>query len=165
MNDQRHELERCGECGMKVSGGTAGCRAAFDRVAMPAPGENPWLPWRRLMVDVYALQHPDGFCVSATSLAAHLTGIAWIGEHPSDAAAGSDQLRRWLNGKPALVKPPLPASYGDVPIDSLVDARTPEQIAAAVNRWTASTWQAYASLHAIAREWVAHALAYRGHAR
>ena len=150
---------------MRIVGGTDGCRAVFDQVALPTPRESPFLPWRRLIVDVYALQHPDPFCVSATSLAAHLTGVAWIIEHPADAAAGNDQLRRWLNSKPALIKPPLPRAYGDVRIDALADARTPQQIAAAIDRWTAATWHAYASLHAIAREWIAQALAYRGHAR
>jgi hypothetical protein len=98
-------------------------------------------------------------------LAAHLTGVAWIVEHPRDAAAGSDQIRRWLNSKPALVKPPLPASYGDVRIDSLADARAADQAAATVARWAASTWEAYAPLHAVARDWIARALAYRGDAR
>ena len=148
-----------------VAGGTEACRATFDRIAMPPPGGNPFLGWRRLLVDTYALQHPDPYCISATSLAAHLTGVAWILEHPRDGAAGSDQIRRWLNSKPALIKPPLPASYGDVLIDSLVGISTPEDISTAVSRWAASTWEAYATLHPTARDWIARAFAYRGHAR
>jgi uncharacterized protein DUF5946 len=148
-----------------ISGGTTACRVLFDRLALPVPGDNLWLPWRRLIVDTYALQHPDPFCVSATSLAAHLTGLAWIIDHPRDAAAGSEQLRRWLNGKPQLVKPPLPASFGDVRIDAVVESHAPADIAAAVGRWSAATWQAYAPLHTIAREWIAQALAYRGRGR
>ena len=165
MNDHRQGPETCGGCGLIIGGGSEGCRATFDRIALPTPGDNRFLPWRRLLVDTYALQHPDPFCVSATSLAAHLTGVAWIVDHPSDAAAGSDRIRRWLNSKPALVKPPLPASYGDVRIDALVDARDPQDIAAVVNRWAVSTWEAYAVLHPLARDWIAQALAYRGHAR
>jgi hypothetical protein len=98
-------------------------------------------------------------------LAAHLTGVAWILEHPSDAATGSDRIRRWLNSKPALVKPKLPTSNGKVLIDSLVGISVPEGIATAVDRWAASTWEAYATLHPTARDWIARALAYRGHAR
>ena len=117
------------------------------------------------MVDTYSLQHPDPFCVSAISLAAHLTGLAWILEHRGDAARGSDQLRRWLNSRPALVKPELPASYGEVRIDACGRRRDPGAAGAAVDRWAGATWAAYAPLHPIARAWIAQALAYRGHAR
>ena len=132
MNARRHDVERCGGCGLVVSGGTAGCRAIFDRLAMPILGENPFLPLRRLIVDVYALQHPDPFCVSATSLAAHLTGAGWILEY------GRDQIRRWLNSRPGLVKPPLLASYGDVTLDVVVNAQ-PSTVADGVDQWARST--------------------------
>jgi hypothetical protein len=35
----------------------------------------------RMIVDTYCLQHPDRYCVSAKSLAAHLTGLCWLIEH------------------------------------------------------------------------------------
>lgn len=163
MKDERDGLECCGGCGMRVAGGTAGCRALFDD--LNAPGAAGPLPdFRRLIVDVYALQHPDPFCVSAISLAAHLTGVAWILEHRGDAAHGSEQIRRWLNSRPALVKPPLPGSYGEVTIDAIVAAMG-DEVAGAVDRWARSAWSAYAPLHGVAREWIASALAYRGHAR
>ena len=165
MNERIHVLERCGECGLVVNGGTDGCRAVFNQVAVPTPGANPYLPFRRLIVDTYSLQHPDPYCVSATSLAAHLTGVAWILEYRDDLASGSDQIRRWLNSKPRIRKPVLPASYGELRIDSVAGGRTSEDIARAVDGWARSTWSAYASLQAIAREWIEQALAYRGHAR
>jgi uncharacterized protein DUF5946 len=165
MIGERLELDRCGGCGLTVDGGTAGCRAIFDRLALPALADNPFVPWRRLLVDTYSLQHPDPFCVSATSLAAHLTGLGWILEYRGDAASGSDQLRRWLNSRPVLVKPPLPSSYGDVRIDALLETGSADEIAAAVRRWAETTWQAYAALHPTARDWIARALAYRGRAR
>jgi hypothetical protein len=161
----RPELNRCGGCGLIVVGGTNACRAIFDRLALPVPADNPFLRWRRLLVDTYALQHPDPFCVSATSLAAHLTGLGWILEYRGDAASGSEQLRRWLNSKPVLVKPPLPSSYGDVRIDALLDAQSADEVAAAMRRWADATWRAYAALQPTAREWIARALAYRGEAR
>jgi hypothetical protein len=150
---------------MTIEGGTSACRELFDRLAMPTPDGNPFLPWQRLIVDTYALQHPDPFCLSAISLAAHLTGVGWILEHRGDAANGSDQIRRWLNSRPALVKPPLPASYGDMTIDCIARAETPAAIADAVDAWARSAWQAYTPVHGVARDWIAQALAYRGHAR
>ena len=157
-------MDRCGQCGLMVSGGTDACRSMFDRLAVPSPETSGLLPLRRLVVDTYALQHPDPFCISATSLAAHLTGVGWILEYRGDAAHGSEQLRRWLNSKPALTRPRLPASYGDVRIDS-VAASTPGAPGPVIDRWARSTWAAYAPLHAIARDWIEQALAYRGHAR
>jgi hypothetical protein len=158
-------MDKCGGCGLVVSGGAEACRALFDQIAAPIPGGTPLLPFRRLVVDTYALQHPDPFCVSATSLAAHLTGVGWILEYRGSATSGSDQIRRWLNSRPALVKPALPASYGDVRIDAIAEVSARGAVEAAVDRWARSTWAAYAPLHPIAREWIAHALAYRGHAR
>ena len=165
MTAARTEPDRCDGCGLIVAGGTAGCRAIFDRLALLSRAGNPLLPWQRLLVDVYSLQHPDPYCLSATSLAAHLTGLGWILEYGGDAASGSDQLRRWLNSKPVLVKPPLPSSYGDVRIDALLEAQAADEIAATVRQWADTTWRAYAALHPTARDWIALALAYRGHAR
>jgi hypothetical protein len=150
---------------MMIDGGTAACRELFDRLTLAAPDGNRLLRWRRLLVDTYALQHPDPFCVSATSLAAHLTGVGWILDYGGDAANGSDQIRRWLNSRPELIKPPLPASFGDVTIAAVADATTAAEVEPAVGVWARATWSAYAPLHEVARAWIERALAYRGHAR
>jgi hypothetical protein len=165
ITGNRQHGEACGGCGLIIGGGARGCREIFDRLALPVPGDNPFLRSRRLLVDVYALQHPDMFCVSATSLAAHLTGVGWILEYQGDAASGSNQIRRWLNSRPALIKPTLPVSYGDVRIDAMAGARTEADAARAADSWARSTWTAYASLHATAHDWIERALAYRGAAR
>ena len=112
----------------------------------------------RLMVDTYSMQHPERYCKSAKSLAAHLTGLAWLMEHGGDRALGSEPLRRWLNGRSDLEKPPIPGFRGVLTIADVRGARDPEAYALAVERWARSTWEAYAPLHELAREWIRLAL-------
>jgi hypothetical protein len=150
---------------MVVSGGSAGCREMFDRLGVPSPNDNPVMRVRRLFVDTYSLQHPDPFCVSATSLAAHLTGVGWILEYNGNAANGSEQIRRWLNSRPALIKPTLPATYGEVTIAAVAQTGASGDVERAVALWAQATWSAYSPLHAVAHDWIERALAYRGGAR
>ena len=115
---------------------------------------------RRLAVDCYCLQHPDRYCVSAKSLAAHLTGLAWALEF-GGGGEGLAGLQRWLSGKVPLVKPELPERFGGVTVADAAEAEDPP---AAVDAWARSTWAAYAELHPIARRWVETATA-RGRRR
>ena len=84
--------------------------------------------YHRIVVDVYAMQHPERYGRSAKSFAAHLT------------------------------KPPLPPSYGVVTIRELVDAEDPVSNGDVLHLWARSTWDAYVSLHATARFWIAASL-------
>jgi hypothetical protein len=111
----------------------------------------------RLTLDVYCLQHPDRYCVSAKSLAAHLTGLAWAMEHES-WEVGHQLLQRWLNGRVPLVKPPLPDSRGAITIGDVHHVTDRQEYSLAVVRWARSTWDAYAPLQVIARAWMAQAV-------
>jgi hypothetical protein len=112
----------------------------------------------RMMVDTYSLQHPDRYCASAKSLAAHLTGLCWLIEHDGNRAIGSDPLRRWLNGKPPIQRPELPAFRGTITIADVRETSDPLAYAQAVERWAHSTWKAYSSLQPLARQWISQAL-------
>ncbi len=151
---------RCTGCGLTVPGGTEGCRERFE--ALHARAYDWGVPYalHRLAVDTYTLQHPDRYCVSAKSLAAHLTGLCWALEHGGHPA-GLRALQRWLNGTPALTKPPLPATHGALTVAEVCSASDADAYAHAVERWARATWQAYAALHPLARRWVAAALARR----
>jgi hypothetical protein len=65
----------CSGCGVQIEGGTAGCRALFDGLALRRFSELAYAQLQFKMVDTYAVQHPDEFCSSAKSLAAHLCGL------------------------------------------------------------------------------------------
>ncbi|MDQ3870181.1 MAG: DUF5946 family protein [Chloroflexota bacterium] len=150
---------QCAGCGAWIRDGTAGCQAIFEEIGARAWADLRYARRQRMVVDTYCLQHPERYCVSAKSLAAHLTGLAWAfeyGEHPSVARA----VLRFLDGNPSLQKPDLPASRGAMTIAD-VAASGPDGFAAAVEGWAHCTWDAYAALQPLARQWIEEALAGR----
>jgi hypothetical protein len=142
-----------------VEGGTAGCQGIFDGLLARDFSDVAYFRVHRMLVDTYCLQHPDRYCVSAKSLAAHLTGLCWLLEHGGNRAIGSEPLRRWLNGTPRIEKPEAPSFRGSLTVADVREAADPEAHARAVELWARSTWEAYSSLHALARHWIQQALA------
>lgn len=147
------ELQPCDGCGLRVEGGTAGCQAFFDELIARDFSNALYFRVHRLMVDVYSLQHPARYCKSVKSLAAHLCGLYGILESDASRAVGDEAFRRWLDGKVDLEKPELPSFRGELTIESVRDASDPGTYARAVERWARSTWDAYAPLHPLARDW------------
>ena len=120
----------------------------YDRLSMSmTTGIGPPYTVRRLAVDAYCLQHPDRYCVSAKSLAAHLTGLCWAVEF-GGGESGLKSLQAWLNGRVDLIKPPLPASFGRLTIAEV------EPTIPSIDRWAHSVWDAYSGLRETARAWV-----------
>lgn len=147
----------CGGCGWRVDGGTAGCRERFETLLARDFSDARFFGVHRLSVDCYALQHPDDYCASAKSLAAHLVGLAVIVEGEANPAIGSSDLRDWLDGNRALDKPALPAERGAVTLGDLEAIEEPGAWREAVRQWADSVWAAYTPLHGLAREWLAQA--------
>ena len=114
-----------------------------------------------MTVDTYSLQHPDRYCISAKSLAAHLTGLCWLLELAGNRAVGSESLRRWLDGQPRMEKPAVPSFRGRLTVADVRDAADPDAYARAVEAWARSTWEAYASLHSLAHHWIEQASSFR----
>lgn len=145
---------------MQVKGGETGCQGVFEKLVARDFGNVLYFRSHRMLVDIYALQHPERYCASPKSLAAHLTGLCWLLERDGNRAVGGEALRRWLNGPAKMEKPAsLPARRGDLTIASVVLTRDPESHARAVEAWARSAWQAYAALHPLARRWIDEALA------
>ena len=147
-------MDACGGCGLAIAGGETACQALFDAFRLHETAElAPSYASTRLTVDVYCLQHPDRYCVSAKSLAAHLTGLAWAIER-GGSDAGLRALQRWLNGRVEITKPQVPGFRGTVTIGDLRDITDRESYLLAADGWARSTWDAYAPLHATARLWI-----------
>jgi hypothetical protein len=108
-------------------------------------------------VDAFALQHPDRYCASAKSFAAHLTGLCAAVAHNSHPSV-LQATRRWLDGKRPLVKPALPTNRGALTIAEVSVQIDPVPYAHAVQRWARCTWAACSALHALARAWIQEAL-------
>jgi hypothetical protein len=149
----------CAGCGRQVEGGTAGCRADFDNLVGRDFGDARFFASHRLFVDVYALQHPDEFCRSAKSLAAHLVGLHLIVERGIGAATGAPALRGWLDGPGALTRPQVPADRGSVTLGDLIGIDHPARWREALLHWAEHTWEAWRELHPLARQWADEALA------
>jgi len=149
--------EACASCGLIVAHGTEGCQRLFESVGLREYEDIRIARYHRIVVDVYAMQHPDRYGRSAKSFAAHLTGLcAWIDDE-AGAQAVNAVVQRWLSGPSPIEKPSLPAGYGAVTIRELVETDDPVRYGEVVRRWARTTWDAYASLHDTAREWTATA--------
>ena len=151
-------IDTCGGCGLVVSGGTDGCQSLMDECLALHFTQPAYFGVHRLFVDVYCLQHPERYCISFKSLAAHLGHLCWTLEQGGTRAVPSEAIRQWVERQPHLEKPKLPAFRGALTIDLVRRAETPADHHEAVERWASSTWDAHADLHAIARKWVSSAL-------
>lgn len=149
--------EACGGCGWVVDGGTAGCRSRFEALLARDFSDARFFAVHRLFVDCYCLQHPDEYCASAKSLAAHLVGLAQILDEAASPATGSPGLRNWLDGERVLEKPAVPAERGAVTPGDLEGIEEPEAWRTAIRRSAESTWHAFRELHPVARRWAAEA--------
>jgi hypothetical protein len=150
-------MEPCEGCGLMVDRGTEGCQSLFDELRARQLVVSTY-QLQRLTVDTYCLQHPDRYCVSAKSLAAHLTGLCWALEF-SGRPSGLKALQHWLDGPGRGVeKPPVPSFRGALTVADVSGALDAENCAAAIQKWARATWDAYSALHAVARRWVEEAL-------
>ena len=147
-------MERCSGCGWMIDRGTEGCRARFNDILARDFSDARFFRTHRLLVDTYCLQHPDEYCASGKSLAAHLAGLCAILENGASKAAGPPSLHKWLSGPRQLSKPPLPPTRGAMTFGDLPDTDDPVRWSAALQEWAESTWAAYACVHDTAREWL-----------
>src|SRR5688572_9267647 len=150
---------RCPECGAVVIGGRAGCQQLFDEVLAREFGDFRYAREHRLMVDAYALQHPDEYMRSAKSYAAHLTGAYAAIEHGSVAEANR-AVQQWLSGSKALHRPdqPQPGQRGALTILHVHMATDPDDHVRRVREWAKSVWAAWSTYRQIAKQWTDEAI-------
>jgi len=151
-------MKPCEGCGAPAPGGATGCQSMFEELLARDFSDVAYFSVHRLLVDTYALQHPERYCASPKSLAAHLMGLCWAMEMGGRRSIGSESLRAWLDGPARVQKPEIPSHRGKL---TIADVRSASDVAAhvrAVDLWARSTWTAYASLHATARDWIEQAL-------
>ena len=155
------DLALCDGCGLATEGGEAGCQALFDRLIERDFSNALFFRHHRLAVDTYSLQHPERYCKSGKSFAAHLVGLQKILEANVSSAVGDGSVQKWLNGSRTLDRPDPPRFRGKLTIADAVAIDDPEEYGAAVRKWAESTWDAYQPLHDLARTWAREA--HRGH--
>jgi Family of unknown function (DUF5946) len=149
--------DRCPDCGAPVEGGRAGCQALWDEIALRAYSEPGYAATHDLAFDTYCMQHPERYCRSAKSYAAHLTrlccGLEHEGKHKVYQA-----IQQSLSGAVQIERPVAPTNVGKITVADLKAARSVEEHAETVHAWANSVWQAYAEQHELARGWMNTAL-------
>jgi hypothetical protein len=145
--------EPCPSCGAPL-GGRAGCQAAFDAASAAAWSSPARGAVHNLVVDAYAMQHPEEYGRSAKSYAAHLLGLCCGVEHPGDRDLYWS-IARWLDGGRDLLKPQLLRTRGDRTIADVAAIEDDAAFAAAVRAWARAVWDAYSSQHPQAHQWLA----------
>jgi len=109
----------------------------------------------RLTVDAYSLQHSEQFMRTAKSFVAHLTGMCAAMEN-DDAASINRAVQEWLNGPRAIERPDdvPPGRRGDLTVVDVLAVQDPQQYLERIREWARGTWSAWATHHALAREWI-----------
>ncbi len=151
-------VEFCPACGARVTGGRDGCQALWDEVHAQALQVVGGLPLPEAAFDAYCLQHPETYCVSAKSYAAHLTRLCCGVEHPGDARVLA-AIQRWLNGSPRLQKPALLPNRGQICVTEVWQAGSAAERSRTARAWVLNVWQAYTPQQALARLWLNSAVA------
>ena len=149
--------ERCPDCGAQVSGGREGCQALFDALTARALNDPAYAALRDLALDTYCMQHPEKYCRSAKSYAAHLSRLCCgleFGGDPRVYAA----IQKWLNHPGSLAKPEVLPFFGHLTVTSVYQADSPQENLRRVRAWAEEVWTAYAPQQSLARDWVREAL-------
>ncbi len=152
--------EFCPDCGAQGVAGREGCEVLFQALTGKAFSNVGWFALHRLVVDVYALQHPDKYCRSGKSLVAHLTGVCVALEYGERKTAVNRAIQQWLSGasQPLRPDPPPPRQRGQLTIVSISQARSLPEFHDALYTWARDVWQAWQSLHPYAHECIQAAL-------
>ena len=141
----------CPACGARL-GGRAGCQAAFDRLSADSWTSPVRGAVHNLLVDAYAMQHPEEYGKSAKSYIAHLTALCCGVEHAGDSRKYW-KIARWLDGATTIEKPALLSTRGGMTIADVADVETaayPDRVRA----WARDVWSAYADQQPLARRWL-----------
>jgi Family of unknown function (DUF5946) len=142
----------CPSCGARL-GGREGCQSAFDQLSAQAWSSPVRGAAHNLVVDTYAMQHPEEYGRSPKSYAAHLTALCCGIEHPGDQKPYW-AIARWLDGPVAVEKPPLIRQRGTLTIADVSAAAGEDEYADLVRRWAREVWAAYADQQKLARTWL-----------
>lgn len=112
------------------------------------------MSFHQLIVDSYAVQHPDGTDPRAIrSVGIHLMTLCLVLERGADPALGP-RLHRQMVDRPVfhhLVPPPSRGRLTalDVPLDG-----DPQAVRRAVYDWAGEAWTAWSTHHDTVRQWI-----------
>jgi hypothetical protein len=142
----------CPSCGARL-GGRQGCQSAFDQLSADAWTSPVRGAVHNLVVDTYAMQHPEEYGRSPKSYATHVTALCCGIEHADDQKLYW-AISRWLDGPATVDKPPLIPRRGSLSIADVYAVAREAEYADLVRRWAGEVWAAYADQQKLARKWL-----------
>ena len=142
--------DKCPDCGAPV-GGREECQKLFDEVMAREFSSPALFSVHRTTVDCYALQHPERYCASFKSFAAHLTDLYCTIEHGNNPAM-LRAVHVGLNGRHDRARPPFVEDRGEITIQSVYDSADAVSHRKAVEVWARCVWRAWPQYHDFARE-------------
>jgi hypothetical protein len=151
-------VDRCEFCGAIVAGGYEGCRSLFNEITAQSFSSASHFTIHRAAVDCYALQHPEYFCISAKSYAAHLSGVCVAIEYNSSVEVNA-AIQKWLSGSIDLQKTKVLIERGELTVLHIQNIIDPQEHTQHVMEWCADVWANYSELQDVARSYVQAALA------
>ena len=112
------------------------------------------MAFHQLVVDAYAVQHPDGRDPRAVqSVGIHLMTLCMFLERGTDPALGT-RLHRRMVDRPVFHYLQRPPSHGRLTMLSVPLGGDPAHARAASYAWAQDAWTAWAAHHQTVRAWV-----------
>jgi hypothetical protein len=135
-------------------GSAPGCWLRFTEILAKEFGDIRYGSVHQLTVDAYAVQHP-GLPArrTAQSVAVHLVGLCLALERGRSAMELPYLRKCFVEARrpfPWLEPPP---DMGELTVNDVVAASTPEEHRTLVDRWARSAWGAWSRHHAHVRAW------------
>lgn len=129
----------------------------FDELTIQAYNYPHYATVQALAFDTYCMQHPETYCRSAKSYAAHLMRLCCGVEHDGNPAMYA-AIRHWLDGAMIIQKPTVLTSFGSIIIVDVRAACNSTEHQQRVRVWATHVWDAYATQHELAHNWLQLAL-------
>lgn len=152
-HDAEERALPCPACGAPL-GGRAGCQAAFDSLSARSYSSPARGAVHNLLVDVYAVQHPEEYGVSAKSYIRHLYALGVLLEFPGNARLYWATPARG-RPVPAPPKPALLRSRGTLTVAHAMAAADDPAYQRCLREWAEAVWAAYAPQHDLYRRYLA----------
>jgi hypothetical protein len=143
----------CPACGAPL-GGRAECQQAFDSLTARSYTSPLRGAAHNMLVDVYAVQYPEEYGISAKSYIRHLYALGVLLEYPGDVRLywATPESGRPVPPPP---KPPLLAARGALTIAHPLAATDDRVYGVRMQQWAADVWRAYAPQHRLYRDYLA----------
>ncbi len=112
------------------------------------------MAFHQLIVDAYAVQHPDGDDPRAIqSVGIHLMSLCLFLERGVDLALGT-RLHRCMVDRPVFHRLDAPASRGELTMLDVPIGGGPDPARTAAFAWAQDVWAAWRAHHTTVRRWI-----------